>query len=90
MYSKGVSDFVNQAAELSQKQKYEQAAQKYADACAAFKEENSCDDFDLLVQHGKMLLEAGVVKKTALGGIDAMRAKVAAESKAIEPTWKAG
>ncbi|KAM9892204.1 hypothetical protein OXX79_010182 [Metschnikowia pulcherrima] len=55
---------------------------KYADACAAFKEENSCDDFDLLVQQGKMLLEAGIVKKSALGGLRAMRAEVAAERRA--------
>ncbi|KAM9903270.1 hypothetical protein OXX79_003469 [Metschnikowia pulcherrima] len=82
MYSKKVSDFTNQAIELSQKKKYEQAVQKYADACAMFNEENSCDNPDLLVQQGKMLFEAGVVKKTALGGIDAMRAKVAAEKRA--------
>ncbi|KAM9929555.1 hypothetical protein OXX80_009645 [Metschnikowia pulcherrima] len=82
MYSKKVSDFVNHAVELSKKMKYEQAASKYADACATFKEENSCDDFDLLVQQGKMLLEAGIVKKSALGGLRAMRAEVAAERRA--------
>ncbi|KAM9924781.1 hypothetical protein OXX59_004307 [Metschnikowia pulcherrima] len=82
MYSKKVSDFINQAIELSAKKKYEQAASKYADACAAFKEENTCDNPDLLVQQGKMLFEAAIVKKTALGGIDAMRAKVAAEKRA--------
>lgn len=82
MYSAKVTEHINQGAKLFASKEYEQAASQYADACAAFNEEHSRDDPDLLLQYGKLLFEDAMAKSSVLGGISGMRAKADAEKEA--------
>ncbi|KAM9904320.1 hypothetical protein OXX69_007600 [Metschnikowia pulcherrima] len=82
MYSAKVTEHINQGAKLFASKEYEQAASQYADACAAFNEEHSRDDPDLLLQYGKSLFEDAMAKSSVLGGISGMRAKADAEKEA--------
>ncbi|OBA19714.1 hypothetical protein METBIDRAFT_79094 [Metschnikowia bicuspidata var. bicuspidata NRRL YB-4993] len=69
MYSDTVTRFITQGAKLYSSKDYEQAATSYADACAAFNEEHSRDDPDLLLLYGKALFQNGVAKSGVLGGV---------------------
>ncbi|KAM9938428.1 hypothetical protein OXX80_002060 [Metschnikowia pulcherrima] len=82
MYSAKVTEHINQGAKLFASKEYEQAASQYADACAAFNDEHSRDDPDLLLQYGKSLFEDAMAKSSVLGGISGMRAKADAEKEA--------
>ncbi|KAM9926849.1 hypothetical protein OXX80_010468 [Metschnikowia pulcherrima] len=82
MYSAKVTEHINQGAKLFASKEYEQAASQYADACAAFNEEHSRDDPDLLLQYGKSLFEDAMAQSSVLGGISGMRAKADAEKEA--------
>lgn len=69
MYSETVTRFITHGAKLYSGKEYEQAATSYADACAAYNEEHSRDDPDLLLLYGKALFQNGVAKSGVLGGV---------------------
>lgn len=70
-YSQTVALAIAEGSKLYGTKQYEEAASKYADACAAFNEENGADDADLLLLYGKALFQSGVTKSGVLGGFDA-------------------
>lgn len=69
MYSEEITKNIADGAKFYAAKDYELAASKYADACAAFSEENGTDDADLLLLYGKALFQNGVAKSSVLGGV---------------------
>lgn len=69
MYSEEITKNIAEGAKFYAAKDYELAASKYADACAAFSEENGADDADLLLLYGKALFQNGVAKSSVLGGV---------------------
>lgn len=70
-YSQKVTVNIAEGSKLYGIKQFEEAASKYADACAAYNEEHGTDDADLLLLYGKALFQSGVTKSGVLGGIDA-------------------
>lgn len=69
MYSDAVAKLITEGSKYYAVKDYEQAATSYADACAAFNEENGSDDADLLLLYGKALFQNGVAKSGVLGAV---------------------
>lgn len=69
MYSDEITKHIAEGAKLYAAKDFDQAASKYADACAAYNEENGADDADLLLLYGKALFQNGVAKSGVLGGV---------------------
>lgn len=68
-YSETISLAIAEGAKLYAIKQYDEAATKYADACAAYNEEHGEDDADLLLLYGKALFQSAVSRSGMLGGI---------------------
>lgn len=68
-YSEAISLALAEGAKLYAIKQYDEAATKYADACASYNEENGEDDADLLLLYGKALFQSAVSRSGMLGGI---------------------
>lgn len=81
MYSDEITKNITEGSKLYAAKDYDQAASKYADACAAYNEENGEDDADLLLLYGKALYQNGVAKSGVLGQMSGDQTKDQAEEK---------
>lgn len=68
MYSQPILALINEGSQAYSRKDYDLAASKYADACAAFNDEQGTDDPDLLLLYGKALFQSGVSNSGVLGG----------------------
>lgn len=68
-YSEKISQAIAEGAKLYAIKQFDEAATKYADACAAYNEEHDEDDADLLLLYGKALFQSAVTRSGMLGGI---------------------
>ncbi|PVH17299.1 uncharacterized protein CXQ87_000183 [Candidozyma duobushaemuli] len=68
-YSETISQAIAEGAKLYAIKQYDEAATKYADACASYNEEHGEDDADLLLLYGKALFQSAVTRSGMLGGI---------------------
>lgn len=69
MYSEEITKHITEGSKFYAAKDFDLAASKYADACAAYNEENGTDDADLLLLYGKALFQNGVAKSGVLGGV---------------------
>lgn len=69
MFSEEVTKNITEGSKFYASKDYDLAASKYADACAAYNDENGSDDADLLLLYGKALFQNGVAKSGVLGGM---------------------
>lgn len=68
-YSETINQAIAEGAKLYAVKQYDEAATKYADACASYNEEHGEDDADLLLLYGKALFQSAVLRSGMLGGI---------------------
>lgn len=73
MYSTEILDLLKEGSQAYSLKDFDQAASKYADACASFNEEHGKDCPDLLLLYGKALFQSGVSKSGVLGGVSAQQ-----------------
>lgn len=67
-YSTEVSKLIAEGSKLYAVKEYDQAADKYADACYTYNKEQEEDDADLLLLYGKALFQSAVSKSEVFGG----------------------
>lgn len=67
-YSDAINTLLAEAAKLYAVKEYDQASEKYADACEAFNIEHNSDDPDLLLLYGKALFQSAVLRSEVFGG----------------------
>lgn len=69
VYSEEINKLLSEGSKLYASKNYEEAAEKYGQACENFNEQNGQDDADLLFLYGKALFQ-GAVSKSEVFGID--------------------
>jgi HAT1-interacting factor 1 len=67
-YSESVSKLIADGSRAYSAKEYDDASEKYAEACETFVEEHSEDDADLLLLYGKALFQSAVSKSEVFGG----------------------
>lgn len=73
MYSTEILNLIKEGSQAYSEKDFDQAASKYADACASFNDEHAKDCPDLLLLYGKALFQSGVSKSGVLGGVNAQK-----------------
>lgn len=67
-YSDAINALLADAAKLYAVKEYDQASEKYADACESYNIEHNSDDPDLLLLYGKALFQSAVLRSEVFGG----------------------
>lgn len=70
MYSSTVEGLVSSGSQFYAAKKFEEAVEKYAEACQEQAKEKGSDDADLLFLYGKALFQNAVSKSEVLGGTE--------------------
>lgn len=67
-YSDGINELVAEGAKLYAAKEFDDASEKYAEACENFSNEHGEEDADLLLLYGKSLFQSAVLKSEVFGG----------------------
>lgn len=67
VYSEEIGKLLSEGSKLYASKNYEEAAEKYGQACENFNEQNGHDDADLLFLYGKALFQGAVSKSEVFG-----------------------
>lgn len=67
-YSENVAKLIGDGSRLYSAKEYDEASEKYSEACEKFVEEHNEDDADLLLLYGKALFQSAVSKSEVFGG----------------------
>lgn len=68
MYSTDINNLLGEASKLYSKKEFDDASEKYAEACELYSTEKGEDDPDLLLLYGKSLFQSAVSKSEVFGG----------------------
>lgn len=67
-YSADISELVAEGAKLYAAKEFDDASEKYAEACEKYSSENGEEDADLLLLYGKSLFQSAVLKSEVFSG----------------------
>lgn len=67
-YSDGINELVAEGAKLYAAKEFDDASEKYAEACENYSNEHGEEDADLLLLYGKSLFQSAVLKSEVFGG----------------------